>query len=143
MTRVLLALALLAASASPVLASGPSVVASDCFEGDVMGSVALSGIEEQHQVIVEPGNRVYEADGIYPLGPGDYTAYVVIPGVEIVLEQAFAICPQRDTPRATLPPTDTAPPPAVGGEDLLLRVVIFLIAASAASFFVLAARPQR
>lgn len=150
MTRILLALALLAASASPALAGEPSIATSDCEPGTEVGSIEIWGMSEEHQTIVEPGNRVYEEDGVYPLGLGDYTAYVVIPGVEYVAIVPFTIdCPKEPAadppaaPRATMPPTSTAPPPAIGGEDILLRAVIFLVAASGAAYLVLATRPQR
>jgi len=123
-----IAWAALLALAAPVAAGGPVIIGNDTPDdcSSQMGSIEFEGMAEEHQAIVEPGGRIYEANGEYPLPPGEYNAFIVLPGVEIVSALEFVIHPCRVAPRPTMPPTDTAE--RASGPDGVLHVAVFLVA---------------
>jgi hypothetical protein len=121
---VTLVLLLLAASVVDVRAteSAPTIIGNDRPDdcSSAFGSVEFDGLTPDMVALVDP-ERVYTADGEYPLPAGTYIATVFIPGGPLLAELTWTIrtCPQwRVSPRPrrvaaaaplpTLPPTDTA-----------------------------------
>lgn len=164
MKRVLLAVLLLAASATPVFATDdepvvilkPTIDTFSCVR-DGQGIILIRGLQPGQQAIIEPGGeRVYDKDGRYAIPPGDYIAYVVVPGEEVLLEQPFTIrdCqaevgePATATappaPLPTLPPTDTEAHAKAGLAKLTLFdwVVMLIVGLFSGAALTLALRRQ-